>query len=436
MQVMQLFCILLIVSVHRLVAQRLYWSDGVSSPISRVVMIFNGLLALAVLCLYVVQKPATSRDLIDTTLKPEVAAKALIALSPESRAALILREADQLLHEPLDLLALSNLSVLKSLNGEQKTADAMVLEAARRSLRDAQTQVSAIRLSLTANDYEKAFYHFDGLLTSQPEIATSAFQALLGIPKRSEVARAMANLLLRDPPWRNAFMNWVATADPSGLLAYEIFNNLKKRDGKVQDWEIRTYFANQFIFKNHERAYFVWLDSLTNEELKKAGGIFDGDFDLKPRNLLFDWTIDPISNVDVGVAARPEDVKNKSLRLLFFNSTKPFGHVYQFLRLPAGKHTFNGEWTASNLRTPAGLFWTLSCIEGGGQVMQSESFAQSAPWSRFKVEISIPEANCQTQMLRLVTASNAVLDAAIDGEIRFDSLKISSALPSAGTDQP
>jgi hypothetical protein len=118
------------VSVHRLVAQRLYWSDGVSSPISRVVMIFNGLLALAVLCLYVVQKPATTRDLIDTTLKPEVAAKALIALSPESRAALILREADQLLHEPLDLLALSNLSVLKSLNGEQKTADAMVLEAA------------------------------------------------------------------------------------------------------------------------------------------------------------------------------------------------------------------------------------------------------------------------------------------------------------------
>ncbi len=409
-----------------------------SSPVSRVMMVFNAalaLMALATLSLYVLRTPETTRDLVDTTLKPEAAAKALNALTPEARAALISRESDQLLREPLDLLALSNLSVLKSLNGEQKAADAMVLEAARRSLRDAQTQVSAIRLSLAANDYDKAFYHLDGLLTAQPEIATSTFQALLAIPNRSEVAKAMAKLLLRDPPWRNTFMNWVAASDTSGLLAYEIFNSLKKNDGEIRDWEMRTYLGNQFNFKNHERAYFVWLDSLTNEELKKAGGIFDGDFDLKPRNLLFDWTIDPISNADVGVAARPEDIKNKSLRLLFFNSTKPFSHVYQFLRLPAGRHSLSGEWTASSLRTPAGLFWQMSCVEGGGQVMQSEAFAQSAPWSQFKAEITIPEEKCQTQLLRLMTASAAVLDAAIDGELRFDNLQISSTQNSSGTDQ-
>jgi hypothetical protein len=384
-----------------------------------------------VLALFLLQPAPTSRDLVDPDLQPDAAAKVLLALSDDARKQLIARETNQLLREPLDLEALSNLAVLKSLDKDQVKADAMVLESAARSLRATQTQVAAIRIFIAANDYAKAMYHVDGLLTAQPAVAENLIAGLLQLPDRDKLADALAGVLRRDPPWRPQFMTFVSKADPSGVVAYKVFGRLKKTGGGVTDDELRLYLDNQLVFKNHERAYFVWLDMLPDAALQRVDLLFDGGFDLKPRNLFFDWNISPFANAEVSLSTHSSEAENKSLHLAFVNSTKPYSHFHQFLRLPPGQFVLSGEWMASNLRAPAGLVWNMGCVETNVLAMQSQAFAETVPWSAFSAKITIPAEGCQTQRLQLMAASSAVLDAPIDGEYRFDNLKISIETPAA-----
>ena len=73
---------------------------------------------------------------------PEEAGKTLLSLPQDQIALLAEREKMRLSSEPLDLKALSNLSLLASLAGHREAAQELSQEAANRSLRDPFTQPS------------------------------------------------------------------------------------------------------------------------------------------------------------------------------------------------------------------------------------------------------------------------------------------------------
>jgi hypothetical protein len=386
-----------------------------------------GLPALAFVALAVVSPLRAPRNLIGEALDQGEAAKRLAALSEGTRKGLMQREAKRLREEPLDATALVNLWVLKNLDGDEPGSRPFALEAAKRSLRDPMAQLVAIRANLEKKDLAQAFQHLDGLLTSNPEMDQEIYPSILQLLASNDAVAKLSRVLKRNPPWRNPFLIWLIRNDSSGQIAFRVFSEIRKAGGIVADGELRAYLAWLLQQKSFEKGYFVWLDSLDERALLKVAGIFDGQFDLDSHNLSFDWNIDQPANAEISISQRSDAPGNRNLRLQFYNSSKPFGHVYQYLRLRPGKYTLAGEWSANNFSGPAGLQWKLTCAERSGLIGQSEDFNHSAPWSAFTAEFEVPDNECQTQLLRLQSASDAVLDVKLDGEIRFDNMSVQLA---------
>jgi hypothetical protein len=392
--------------------------------VHKLLAVLLGLSALAFVALTVVSPLRVPRNLIDEVTDKGVAAKKLADLTVEARRALMQREVKRLRDEPLDATALVNLWVLKNLDGDEPGSRPFALEAAKRSLRDPMAQLVAIRANLENKDLAQAFQHLDGMLTSNPEMDQELYPSILQLLGSNDAVAKLSMVLKRNPPWRNPFLIWLIRNDSSGQIVFRVFSEIRKAGGIVADGELRAYLAWLLQQKSFEKGYFVWLDSLDERALLKVAGIFDGQFDLDSHNLTFDWNIDQAANAEISISQRADAPGNRNLRLQFYNSSKPFGHVYQYLRLRPGKHKMTGEWSANNFSGPAGLQWKLTCAERSGEIGQSEAFNHSAPWSAFTAEFEVPADECQTQLLRLQSASDAVLDVKLDGEVRFDNMSI------------
>ena len=366
------------------------------------------------------------RNIIDPTLSGDAAIKALSALKGEQRAALLEREKKRLAAEPLDISAINNLAVLESLSGNAKPAEAYALQSASRTLRDTQSQLGALRLYLIQKDYAKAMYHLDGILVSDPELGTSVFPSVGSLLGDDDATVELAKTLNRNPPWRKDFLFWLNANDKNDQMTFKLFNQLRKQGGVASTSEILEYLRKLIAHKNYDRAYFVWLDSLDQTALLKVGNVFDGNFDLDAKNQYFDWNLYPFANGEIGVVTKRDDEKNRVLRLSFYNTTEVFANVEQYMRIRPGTYQFDGEETANGLKAVAGLKFVVYCADMGTVLGESPVFRDSTPWQKFSFNFAIPEADCQTQLLRLQSASTAVLDAKLDGEILFDSFKISA----------
>jgi hypothetical protein len=364
------------------------------------------------------------RSLISPDLQGEAAVNAIKALSAEQRKVLSEREKQRLFVEPLDLSALNNIALLESLENHADAAQAIALEASNRSLRDIQSQLSALRLYLIKKDYAKASYHLDGILVSDPLLAPSLYPSISTLINDDAAAELLAKILNRNPPWRSGFITALVENDKTSQLAFKLFSQLRKSGGAPDKYELLSYLRKLTASNDYDRAYFVWLDSLDETALLKVGNVFDGGFDLEPKNLIFDWSVYPFTNAEVGVIQKQDNSKNRVLRLSFYKTTEQFGNVSQMIRLHPGHYAFSGTYMANGFKAAGGLKAQVICIEVGSALGESEPFVSSSPWQSFGFEFKVPVEKCTVQLLRIISASPAILDAKLDGEILFDDFKI------------
>jgi hypothetical protein len=364
------------------------------------------------------------RNLINPDLKGDAAIKAIKAFSVEERRTLSKRERQRLSVEPLDLSALNNIALLEGLANHTEAAQAIALEASNRSLRDIQSQLSALRLYLIKKDYAKASYHLDGLLVSEPLFAPKLYPSINTLINDDAAAELLAKTLNRNPPWRSGFITALIENDKTSQLTFKLFSQLRKTGGAPDKYELLAYLRKMTASGDYEGAYFVWLDSLDETALLKVGNVFDGGFDLEPKNQIFDWSVYPFTNAEVGVIQKQDNSKNRLLRLSFYNTTEQFGNVSQMTRLRPGHYTFSAAYMANAFKAAGGLKVQVVCIEAGSALGESEPFVVSSPWQTFGFEFRVPNEKCAEQLLRIISASAAALDARLDGEILFDDFKI------------
>ncbi len=368
-------------------------------------------------------------DLVDPGLSGEERVKALRALTPEQQNFLQAREEKRLKAEPMDQAALNNLSILGELAGNTAKAKAFAQESATRTLRDTQAQLSVANDYATRQDFVKVMYHLDSVLTAEPGLRDKLFVTLLQLMQNDNSTEQLAKTLNRPPVWRKEFLTWLNTEDHTGYLAFKLFNMMRKQGGAATGEETQAYIKTLIDRKEFDRAYFVWLDSLNENELRQVGNVFDGGFDLEPQNRYFDWTVYPFPNGQIGLVSRTEASKDRVLRLSFYNSIAMFGHVFQYLHLAPGSYRIEGEETARNFRTTGGLRFAVSCGDGGKVLGVGPVFRESAPWKSFSADFEVPPSGCASQILRLQSGSSAVLDVKMDGEVFIDNIKVEPADP-------
>jgi hypothetical protein len=347
-------------------------------------------------------------------------------LSNNDRAQVIRELESDLISEPLNLETLKKLVIYWAAAGERARSDRLALILAQRSFRDIEVQAMALDIALQHQDHGQAVRILDRILRTKAGSEERLFPLLKSMAENPDARQHLAEALAGNPPWRSSFMIDLAN-NGNPLAASELISLLKSTDVPVQPRELKPLIARLLAEASYEKAYYLWLDGLPTQDLKKVGLVFDGGFESHNRNLSFDWTIQKRKNVDVRIVSKGNSQADNALLVDFANSTSPFADVSQILYLGHGSYRFEGDSKTENLQNERGLVWQITCLDPAGHALATTA-AQTGTneWRTFAVDFTVPAARCPMQRLILLLDAKAVLDRRISGRVWYDNLKISN----------
>jgi hypothetical protein len=372
--------------------------------------------------------------LVDPKLEGQDFLKAVQQLTPDAVTALENRETQAFQTEPMDITALQNMTLLAGQRKDELKQEQYALLLPRFSKRNVSVQMAAANILLKKQDYAGGMLELDAMLRAHPEVGADVFPLLVAVSVQKTGLQQLAKVLIQDPPWRWPFISHAILADPEAQSAYAILAAIRQDKAEVHVWEIRQLVQTLVRAGKIDKAYFIWLDFLKDDDLRLVQSVYDGDFDRDSQNMLFDWTIVPRKNARIAIENRRGSAINRNLVLDFASDKGAFNNVRQLLVLSPGNYTASVEYMAQNLKTEKGLIWTVRCEKTQALLGKSNEFKTSGPWAQYGFNFIVPEDACATQMLILESASTAVLDTPITGQMYFDSMKIQSA--AAADDQP
>lgn len=348
-------------------------------------------------------------------------------LSIAERGGTVGRLEGELVSEPLDSSVLKKLAIYWSASGVGTRSDALALITAQRSLRDVEAQALALDISLRKQDYAQSVRILDAVLRTQGKNQAELFPVLGRFVTNPGALPALADVLGANPPWRANFMIDLARSSENANVPFQLLAMLKGTASPPQANEVRALIVRLLADRNYDRAYYVWLDNLPAQDLKKVGLVFDGGFESSSRDLLFDWTFRERKNVDVRIITKRSSQADNALRIDFAKNSSPFSDVSQTLYLTAGNYRLEGEVKTENLQNESGLLWKILCLNEAKQfLVATPRHNGTSDWSSFKVDFSVPANSCVMQRLVLVLDAKSKLNQNISGRIWYDNLKISN----------
>ena len=348
---------------------------------------------------------------------------AIKAMPDNEVEALRQRQIGDFVHAPLESTALDPLLLLDDVKGNREEIARWTTVMANRTLRDAPVQLAAIQYALARNDYAEVFHRYDALIRTQlnarPQLYAAIDQILAAPAAQDEFAKTLGS----DPPWRTEFLNDALRGRLPAESSYRLLTLLKVTPNPPQQGELAELINRLLSEKMDDTAYFVWLDFLSDAELKKAHALFDGGFDLPPRNLFFDWTMNQQSGAEAQITERAVGSSDHVLRVQFTSFRGFYGNVQQFTRLTPGSYVLRGQEKAEDMHAAAGLSWILWC-RNNTELGRSKPMSVETDWSEFQFSFVIPAVGCSTQFLRLESASRLAADQNVSGTLYFDDMAI------------
>jgi hypothetical protein len=188
----------------------------------------------------------------------------------------------------------------------------------------------------------------------------------------------------------------------------------------------RTAYQNRLLRDGYAaEAYLAWLNTLEPTDREALGLVFDGGFELPISNSGFGWHARAHQQLSIRPLRTLGTRGAQSLLVRFNNFDARFSHLAQRLFLQPGTYRLSGMARVDGLETEGGVRWRIRC-HGEGNVLLGEGkvFLGRAEWGEFSVDFEVPERNCETQDLRLVSAGEHSFEFPIDGALWFDDLRI------------
>jgi hypothetical protein len=331
----------------------------------------------------------------------------------------------QLASNPTDINAIKNLAALADLLGDKTQLANLSITAAARTLHDYPSQAAALQVLLAQKDYAKALYHIDGLLRSYPERHEQLMTLLNSFAEGPDSLAPLVAILTTSPPWRGRFIAFLEQNTKQTGTSYSLLSALRSQGSAISAGELRPLLARLIAEKAYERANYIWLDFLSDIELRKTAPIFDGGFDLDIGDRFFDWTYQPLANVDLRLIPKSTGSIDRILRVSFSSGKIPFNNFYQLLRLRPGNYVFRGEEKSEKLETNSGLVWRFICVSQDPKLIGSvEPLREATSWKDFELNFTIPAEDCDTQELRLANNARAELDQQISGIAYYDNFTV------------
>lgn len=159
--------------------------------------------------------------------------------------------------------------------------------------------------------------------------------------------------------------------------------------------------------------------------------LYNGDFERDFVPHAFDWEFEEGDAARAG--ARVERIgmgaRGKALRIRFTGQPVRLPLLRHDALLPAGSYRFESEFQTQDLRSPQGLVWSMTCVDGGREIARSGPLETRArEWMRLAFELKVP-GDCQAVTLALAPRGSVDARAAVRGELTIDRVRLTRLEP-------
>lgn len=223
--------------------------------------------------------------------------------------------------------------------------------------------------------------------------------ALLNTPEG--YAAVLANLA-NEPPWRSGVITRLARQPETTPLAGRLLLDLQATASPPRSPELAASIGAYIRQQNYEDAYRLFLFTLSDEERKRNGYVFNGDFRHATTRRPFDWQSQAQSGVEI---IMPSDRGGRADGAVVRFLEKPVKTISlsQYLHLPTGDYRLSLDASARSLSLPKELFWSLKCARPNRDIARMNIPEGSFTQSRIDQDFQIDAAACPIQILRLET---------------------------------
>ena len=329
-------------------------------------------------------------------------------------------------HEPLNARALRLLGQVSDAAKNDAAAASFMQAAAKLSLHDNFADSWLMIKSFAAKDYPSTVYYADILLRTTPELGPYVVPILARIAEDKGSAGLVKATLADDPPWRDQFFRMLPTSITDARTPLDLLLALRASATPPPPEDINRYLNFLVQHKLYELAYYTWLQFLPAEELRNAGLLYNGGFEIAPTGSPFDWIMPQGSGVTVDIEARPDGDSGQALLLNFQYGRVDYGSVAQLIMLAPGRYHFTGR-VKGELVGPRGLKWRVSCAETrDNRLAEGPMINGRVPsWSDTGFDFTVPAQNCRAQYLSLDLDARMASESFVNGSMWFDDLNIS-----------
>lgn len=325
-----------------------------------------------------------------------------------------------LLREPLSARAYSRLGQLSAIDGDYGHGDLLMQAAARRSLRDAPSQVWIFARALGRGDQIAAAQAFDVLMRRRPDLFDAvAPAAIAALDQGPDFRSAMAERLALEPVWRRRFLAAYVQNAAAPQHAYDVLQRLRPTQAPPSDAEMRSYIDRLLSERAYVAAYVAWVQHHSVDGAAD-GGVSDGGFEEGPTLPPFGWTL----RAGDGAAAQRGTAADGAGWVLQASAAGGLARrtlAEQMMVLAPGAYQLSGRaWTRAG--DPESRFvWSVRCVGGAELASMPEGRSSPGRWRTFAVDLKIPTTGCEAQTLALQARPGASLALA---EVDYDQLVV------------
>lgn len=297
---------------------------------------------------------------------------------------------------------------IKYRQGEKDQAYELFDQARKLSKAEIHALQRSISHSIETGDLSKAVGEIDILLRRWPDRFPAIAEGLPTILSNPDGYQAVLAAIKAEPPWRT---NLLATlgGTPEGLhSANRLLLDLTESGAPPNSNELSFVINGYIRQKEYEAAYRLFLFSLSDQERKLGGYIFNSTFEPVFSGKPFDWQLGDRSGLEVTFVRSQDAVAGEGgATLRFFNTPVKNAALQQYVELPPGSYKISLIASARNLKLPKELFWSIKCVGPPGEITRFNIPEGTYNRQALSQDFAVGPAGCPMQLLRLETAAIA-----------------------------
>lgn len=306
-------------------------------------------------------------------------------------------------NEPLSMSALTALALNTQFSGNTAAARRLFMHSDALSRREFPVRLWLIEDAVGRGDNAGALRQYDIGLRTERGAPPLLFPVLANALANPEIAKSLAATLVAHPPWGDAFVSQLGTAEVDPIARAEFLKRLRKSGYHIPE---AAQFGVINTLLSADRINDAWTLYASLHPGARRDRSRDSDFRSQLQTpTAFDWTA--VTN-DTGVSASIQGSSSGGNFEFATPSTVGGVVLQQTQALPPGQYTLRG--ISSNIDQPPSSrpYLQLVCEDGrnAGQVDIPNSVTNAG---QFSGELAV-SASCKVQTLRLVVRPSSAIE--------------------------